>query len=189
MQSKPIPLIPAEASPAAKAELLLTSWLEESASPQAVQMLSPASKAQLLAIMEAVLTETADVNVDQQDVWTVLSGARCLQFGVATGSGHNRAETIGRELWAGATVLGDATLPAQRLLLSIQSGTAEELEMDELTFILEYVLNQAGDQAEVVFGHGISPTLGESIQVAMVVSRYAPPHTPTAVHATSLTHQ
>ena len=60
---------------------------------------------------------------------------------------------------------------AHRILLAIQSGTATELEMDELTYLLEYVVSQAGDQAEVVFGDGLNPALAESIQVMMLVSR------------------
>ena len=70
-------------------------------------------------------------------------------------------------------MLGDATLPAQRILLAIQSGTAAELEMDELTQILESVVSLAGDQAEGVFGHGLYPALGESIQIILLVSRNA----------------
>ena len=90
---------------------------------------------------------------------------------MATGYGHNRAAVIGQQLWADSTMLGDTTLPAHQILLSIQSGTATELEMDKLTHLLEYVVSQADDQAEVVFGHGFNPVLGESIQVMTLVSR------------------
>jgi cell division GTPase FtsZ len=42
--------------------------------------------------------------------------------------------------------------------------------MDELTYILEYIQSQSGDQAEAVFGHKLNPALGESIQVMLLVS-------------------
>lgn len=125
----------------------------------------------LLIILQHILADTGDINVDHQDIWEVLAGATALQYGMATSEGRNRAEVVGQQLWANAYVLGDATLPAHRILLAIQSGTATELEMDELTQLLEYVVSQAGDQAKVVFGHGLNPALGESIEVMMLVSR------------------
>ena len=154
-----------------QAEALLTSWLRQCADFPAVQALTPVTKNRLLIVLQHILADTGDINVDHQDIWEVLAGATSLQFGMATGEGYNRAAVIGQQLWAGSTLLGDATRPAHRILLAIQSGTATELEMDELTNLLEYVESQAGEQAEVIFGHGLNPALGESIQVMMLVSR------------------
>lgn len=165
------PLIPHLASGPAQADALFTSWLQECADVPAVQALTPATKTGLLTVLHHILADTGDINVDHQDVWALLAGATSLQFGMATGEGHNRAAVVGQQLWKGSTLLGDATRPAHRILLSIQSGTATELEMDELTQLLEYVMSQAGDQAEIVFGHGLNSALGESIQVMMLVSR------------------
>lgn len=131
----------------------------------------PATISGVLAVLQHILADTGDINVDHQDVWALLAGASSLQFGMATGKSHNRAAVVGQQLWAESTLLGDATLLAHRILLAIQSGPAKELEMDELTYLLEYLVSQAGDQAEVVFGHGLHPDLGESIQVMMLVSR------------------
>jgi cell division protein FtsZ len=165
------PLIPHPATGPAQADVLFTSWLQECADVPAVQALTPATKSGLLTVLQHILADTGDINVDHQDIWALLAGATSLQFGLATGEGHNRAVVVGQQLWAESTVLGEATLPAHRILLAIQSGMATELEMDELTYLLEYVVSQAGDQAEVVFGHGLNPALGESIQVMMLVSR------------------
>lgn len=165
------PLFLSSATGLGQAETLFTLWLQEYADSLAVQALTPDTKAGLLTVLQHILADTGDINLDHQDIWTVLAGANCLQFGMATGEGHNRAAVVGQQLWADSTMLGDAALTAHRILLAIQSGTATELEMDELTYLLEYVVSQAGDQAEVVFGHGLNPALGESIQVVMLVSR------------------
>lgn len=159
------PLIPSQA------DTLFTFWLQECADVPAVQALTPTTQSGLLTVLQHILADTGDINVDHLDVWALLAGASSLQFGLATGEGHNRAAVVGQQLWADSTMLGDAALTAHLILLSIQSGTATELEMDELTYLLEYVVSQAGDQAEVVFGHGLNPALGESIQVMMLVSR------------------
>ena len=165
------PLIPPIASGPAQADALFTSWLQQCADVPAVQALTPATKSGLLTVLQHSLADTGDINVDYQVLWTVLAGANSLQFGMATGEGYNRAAVVGQRLWAGSTLLGDVTLPAHRILLAIQSGTATEFEMDELTQLLNYIVSQTGDQVEVVFGHGLNPALGESIQVMMLVSR------------------
>ena len=124
-----------------RAEALLWYWVRECADLPAVQALTPATETSLLTLLQHILADSGDINVDRQDVWEVLVEATSLQFGVATGSGPNRAETIGHQLWANSTVLGENALPAHRILLAIQSGTATELEMDELTQLLEYIVS------------------------------------------------
>lgn len=135
-------------------------------------MLRPTEKARLLEAMQHILADTGEVNVDHQDIWQILSSAFTLQFGIATASGRDRAIIISPQLWAGMTTLGTMTLPARRMLMAIYSGPTAELEMDELTEILEYGVAQAGGQAEIVFGHGIRAELGGSIQVILLVSHY-----------------
>jgi cell division protein FtsZ len=61
---------------------------------------------------------------------------------------------------------------AQKILLSIISGEEAELQMDELTEIIEYIQQKAGDEAEVIFGHGIDPDLGESIRVTIIATGF-----------------
>lgn len=119
----------------------------------------------------APVADTGDLNVDRQDVWVVLAGATTLQFGVVTGQGPHRAELAGQQLWAYATALGETALPANRILLAIESGTAPALTMDEFTHLTEGVVRQTGEQADVIFEHGINPLLGESIQVLLLVAR------------------
>lgn len=54
---------------------------------------------------------------------------------------------------------------AKKILLSIISGDEAELQMDELTTITEYIQQQAGDDAEVIFGHGVDTGLADRIRV------------------------
>ncbi len=53
------------------------------------------------------------------------------------------------------------------------SGDQAELEMDELTEITEYIQDKAGEEAEVIFGHGIDPELGQSIRVTVIATGFA----------------
>lgn len=45
--------------------------------------------------------------------------------------------------------------------------------MDELSQITEYIQEQAGDECEVIFGHGVDPALGNSIRVTVIATGFA----------------
>jgi cell division protein FtsZ len=61
---------------------------------------------------------------------------------------------------------------AKKILLSIISGEEAELQMDELTTITEYIQGQAGDEAEVIFGHGVDSALGDRIRVTVIATGF-----------------
>lgn len=45
--------------------------------------------------------------------------------------------------------------------------------MDELSQITEYIQAQSGDECEVIFGHGVDATLGNSIRVTVIATGFA----------------
>jgi len=61
---------------------------------------------------------------------------------------------------------------AKKILLSIISGEEAELQMDELTTITEYIQTQAGDDAEVIFGHGVDSGLADRIRVTVIATGF-----------------
>jgi cell division protein FtsZ len=44
--------------------------------------------------------------------------------------------------------------------------------MDELSEITEFIHEMAGDEAEMIFGHGIDPKLGQSIRVTVITTGF-----------------
>ena len=44
--------------------------------------------------------------------------------------------------------------------------------MDELTDITDYIQEYAGDNAEVIFGHGVDSNLGEHIRVTVIATGF-----------------
>ena len=61
---------------------------------------------------------------------------------------------------------------AKRILLSIVSGAEAELSMDELSEITEYIQEQAGEEAEMIFGHGVDPELDDRIRVTVIATGF-----------------
>jgi cell division protein FtsZ len=119
-----------------------------------------------------IITIHQDVNVDFEDVKTVMKDAGAAVMGSSTEEGESRAiraagAAISSPLLNNVDIKG-----AQKILLSIMSGEDEELSMDELSEITEYIQEKAGDNAEVIFGQGIDPELGKAIRVTVIATGF-----------------
>ncbi|WP_425636295.1 cell division protein FtsZ [Algoriphagus yeomjeoni] len=119
-----------------------------------------------------IITVHQDVNVDFEDVKTVMKDAGAAVMGSSTEEGEGRAiraagAAISSPLLNNVDIKG-----AEKILLSIMSGEDEELSMDELSEITEYIQEKAGDNAEVIFGQGIDPELGKAIRVTVIATGF-----------------
>jgi cell division protein FtsZ len=120
-----------------------------------------------------IITVTSDVNVDFEDVKTVMKDSGAAVMGSSITEGENRARRAAEEALNSPLLNNTDIQGAQRILLSIMSGEQAELEMDELSEITEYIQGKAGEDAEMIFGHGIDETLGQSIRVTVIATGFA----------------
>ncbi len=120
-----------------------------------------------------IITVTAEVNVDFEDVKTVMKDSGAAVMGSAITEGEGRALRAAEEALSSPLLNNTDIHGAQKILLSIMSGEQAELEMDELTEITEYIQEKAGQEAEVIFGHGIDSTLGQAIRVTVIATGFA----------------
>ncbi len=119
-----------------------------------------------------IITVPGYVNVDFEDVKTVMQDSGAAVMGSSTTEGENRARRAAEEAIASPLLNNENIHGAQKILLSIISGEEAELQMDELTDITEYIQEVAGTDAEVIFGHGVDPDLGESIRVTLIATGF-----------------
>ncbi|WP_181306829.1 cell division protein FtsZ [Rufibacter sp. XAAS-G3-1] len=120
-----------------------------------------------------IITVTSEVNVDFEDVKTVMKDSGAAVMGSAITEGENRALRAAEESLSSPLLNNTDIHGAQKILLSIMSGDQAELEMDELTEITDYIQDKAGDDSEVIFGHGIDSSLGASIRVTVIATGFA----------------
>jgi cell division protein FtsZ len=134
---------------------------------QADNVLTTAAKS-----IAEIITVPGYVNVDFEDVKTVMKRAGAAVMGSA------RAEGEGRALKAAKLALSSPLLDyrdihgAKKILLSIVSGKDAEMQMDELTEITDYIQEQVGDDAEMIFGHGSDEQLKEGIRVTVIATGF-----------------
>lgn len=126
-----------------------------------------------------IITLAGYVNVDFQDVRTVMLNAGAAVMGSAQTSGEDRALRAAQQALASPLLDNKDIMGAKKILLSIISGEEAELQMDELSQITEYIQEQAGDDCEVIFGHGVDGALGDNIRVTVIATGFAGEGRPT----------
>lgn len=119
-----------------------------------------------------IITLAGYVNVDFQDVRTVMANAGAAVMGSAETRGEDRAIKAAQQALASPLLDSRDIMGAKKILLSIISGEEAELQMDELSTITEYIQSQAGDEAEVIFGHGVDSNLSDRIRVTVIATGF-----------------
>ncbi len=119
-----------------------------------------------------IITVSGYVNVDFEDVKTVMNDSGAAVMGSATISGDDRAIKAAEQAISSPLLNNTDIHGAKKILLSITSGEKAELQMDELTDITDYIQERAGDEAEVIFGHGVDANLDEAINVTVITTGF-----------------
>jgi cell division protein FtsZ len=118
-----------------------------------------------------IITLTGGVNVDFADVRTVMSNSGVAIMGSGSAEGENRAEKA-VEMALSSPLLNDNNIKgASNILLNITSGK-EELLMDEISEITDYILMESGGTADVIWGYGRDESLGNKINVILVATGF-----------------
>ena len=118
-----------------------------------------------------VISVTGAINVDFNDVKTVMKDSGHAIMGSATAEGENRAITAVQQALA-SPLLDDSDINgAQYVLLNITYGDKEVL-MDEISEITDYIQDEAGSTADVIWGHGYDATLGDKIGITLIATGF-----------------
>jgi cell division protein FtsZ len=118
-----------------------------------------------------VISVTGNINVDFNDVNTVMKNSGVAIMGSATAEGENRAiESVQHAL--SSPLLNDNDISgAKYVLLNITYGDKEVL-MDEITAITDFIQDEAGSTADVIWGHGYDSTLGDKLSVTIIATGF-----------------
>jgi cell division protein FtsZ len=119
-----------------------------------------------------VIAVTGAINVDFNDVSTVMKDSGVAIMGSATGEGDNRAIKAVQEALESPLLNDNDINGAEYVLLNITYGDKEVL-MDEITEITDYIQEAAGSTADVIFGHAKDDTLGDKISVTLIATGFS----------------
>ena len=118
-----------------------------------------------------LISVTGSVNVDFNDVYTVMKDSGVAIMGSAAVEGEDRAIRCVTEALDSPLLNDNNIAGAKFVLLNITYGDKEVL-MDEITEITDFIQDEAGSSADVIWGHGYDPTLGEKLSVTLIATGF-----------------
>jgi cell division protein FtsZ len=118
-----------------------------------------------------IITLTGNINVDFADVKTVMLDSGVAIMGSGSAEGENRAIKAVEEALASPLLNDNHIRGAKNILLNLTSGT-EEILMDEVTEITDYIQIEAGSTAEIIWGLGKDESLGNKINITLVATGF-----------------
>ncbi len=118
-----------------------------------------------------LITVAGYVNVDFEDVKTVMKDSGVAIMGTGRAGGADRAVRA-VEMALSSPLLNDSHIKgAKNILLYIGSGV-NEIEMDEVAEITDFIQEEAGMSAEIIWGTGIHDELGEDINITVIATGF-----------------
>lgn len=120
-----------------------------------------------------IITATGYINVDFADVETVMKDSGVALMGMGSASGENRAIKAIENALNSPLLNSNNITGAKSILVNIITGCGEnELTMDELGEITDYMYDVAADDALIIRGLSRDPSLNEEISVTVIATGF-----------------
>ncbi|MFM6976342.1 MAG: cell division protein FtsZ [Sphingobacteriaceae bacterium] len=137
-----------------------------SAFGQADDILTTAAKG-----IAEIITIPGYINVDFKDVRTVMKDSGVAIMGSHAAEGENRALKAVEGALNSPLLEDNEIEGASYILLNISSGF-KEVTMDEVTVITDYIQQEAGLSADLIWGNCTDESLGEKLAVTIIATGF-----------------
>lgn len=118
-----------------------------------------------------IITVHGYINVDFADVETVMYNSGVALMGSGRAGGENRALEAVKQALESPLLNNNDISGARNILLNITYGQ-DEITMEEVGIIIDYVQHAAGDDADLIWGNGCDPSLGEDLKVTVIATGF-----------------
>tara|TARA_A200000113_G_scaffold197568_1_gene189215 strand:- start:92 stop:2143 length:2052 start_codon:yes stop_codon:yes gene_type:complete len=118
-----------------------------------------------------VITHHYRQNIDLKDARTVLKDSGTAIMGSGSASGENRAQDAIINALDSPLLNDNKINGCKNVLLLIVSGS-EEITIDEIGEINDYIQTEAGNNANIIMGVGEDQSLGSSISVTIIATGF-----------------
>lgn len=118
-----------------------------------------------------IITLPGYINVDFKDVRTVMKDSGVSIMGSYSAAGESRAYEAVRGALASPLLKDNEIEGARYILLNISSGS-KEVTMDEVSVITDYIQEEAGLMADLIWGNCQDENLGEKISVTIIATGF-----------------
>lgn len=118
-----------------------------------------------------IITIEGKINVDFEDVNTVMRDSGVAIMGTAIMEGEDRANRA-IEAALNSPLLEENNIKgAEHILLNITSGS-QQITMDEIVEITDYLQSEAGYGTDLIWGHCYDDSLGDKISVTLIATGF-----------------
>ncbi len=131
-----------------------------------------------------IITVPGYVNVDFEDVSTVMRQSGVAIMGIGISDGDNRARKAVDSALSSPLLEDNNIAGAKQILVNISSGT-KEVTMDEIFEITRFVQDEAGEEANLIWGNCYDDNLGDKISVTVIATGFETKTTPIQSHKTN----
>ena len=118
-----------------------------------------------------IITVPGYINVDFEDVNTVMRNSGVAIMGSAMADGDDRATKAINAALSSPLLEDNDIRGAQHILLNITSGT-KEVTMDEIGEITEHVQEEAGYGTDLIWGNCKDESLGEKLMITLIATGF-----------------
>jgi len=119
-----------------------------------------------------IITCPGFINVDFEDVRTVMQNSGVAIMGSFTASGANRATKAVEGAVKSPLLNNNDIRGAKNILVNITSGETNEVTMDEMNLVNEYVQEMAGNTADLIYGVAVDPEMGDELSVTVIATGF-----------------
>ncbi|MCB9366687.1 MAG: cell division protein FtsZ [Calditrichaeota bacterium] len=118
-----------------------------------------------------LITEPGMVNLDFADVRTVMAAKGDALMGVGTGSGDHRAVEAAQQAISSPLLEEVSIDGARSVLVNITGG--QSLSLHDVADATTVITEAAGEDAEVIFGAVIDPSIEDEIRVTVIATGFS----------------
>lgn len=118
-----------------------------------------------------IITNNLHINVDFNDVRTVMQNSGTALMGTAIARGENRALEALKNAINHPLLMNNSIEGARHILLSITTGS-EDITTDEFEAITTYITEASGGSAEVIPGYGTDTSIGDAVSITIVATGF-----------------
>ena len=119
-----------------------------------------------------IITNNAYINIDFQDVNTVMEKSGTALMGAGSGHGESRALDAITAATTSVLLNDNDITGAKNVLLYFSYSSEHELTMDEQAEITDYILDKTGSEADFIWGAGVDDELGDELKVILIATGF-----------------
>ncbi|MCE1198849.1 MAG: cell division protein FtsZ [Marinilabiliales bacterium] len=118
-----------------------------------------------------IITLHGNINIDFADVDTVMRNSGVFIMGTGLAEGPDRAYLAVEDALRSPLLDSNSIYGTGNILLNIISGE-DEVRMGEIGQIIDYLQQAAGDHANIIWGNGNDPSLGNQISITIIATGF-----------------